>query len=198
MTETETPAPTSATTVEYVPASNPAPKAKWHDTKWKLATAMVVVGLILGGSMGASGNEAAKAEGAKIVADAKDERRSILGSAGEEKDTLAEDVEALRGERKTLTGQVATLKKDLGLLTKQKATSSFEGSGIYMVGTDIRPGTYRAAASPGCYYSVLRKLDGSLDAIISNGNVDGPVVVEVSSAAKGVEVSNCSTFTRVP
>jgi hypothetical protein len=196
MTETELPpTPTHNTGTVVIPP--PRPVTKWHDAKWKLVAVAVVIGMILGGGMASSGSEEAKAEADRIVADAKDKRRDILGSAGEEKDTLAGDVESLRGERSAIAAQVAKLKKDLGILKRQKATSTFEGSGIYMVGTDIRPGTYRAAASSGCYYAVLRKLDGSIDAIMSNNNVSGPVVIEVPSSAKGVEVSNCATFTRV-
>lgn len=193
MSVDQSPAPTA-------PATQPAsePKRKWHDTKWKLIAACVLGGLLLGVSMASGDRTAAKEESKRIVADAKERRADILGDAGKEKDTLTEDVETLRDEKAALSKQVAALQKELGMLKRTKATSTFEGSGIYMVGSDIKPGTYRAAASPGCYYAVLRALDGSLDNIIANGNVDGPVVIEVPSSAKGVEVQRCSTFTRVP
>jgi len=182
--------------IDQAPPLAPA-KAKWHDTKWKLAAAAAAVGIVVGFGMGAGDAQDSQAEHKRIVAAAKKERAEILGGAGREKDTLESDLEALRSEHSEIEPQVAKLRNDLGSLKKQKAKRTFSGEGIYMVGADIAPGTYRAAASVGCYYAVLRDLQGNLGSIIANGNVDGPVVIEVPSNAKGVEVSNCSSFTRV-
>lgn len=180
--------------------TTPATKANgsWHDTKWKLLVVSVAVGFIIGAGSMSGDRAAAESDSKRIVAEAKSERAKILGSAGEEKDSLASDVSNLRGEKKALTADVKKLRGEFAALTKRKAASTFEGNGMYLVGTDVAPGTYRAAASPGCYYAVLANLSGAGNDIITNGNVDGPVVFTVPSSAKGVEVSRCATFTRVP
>lgn len=196
------------TATTHTPEADAKRPSKWHDSKGKLAAVAAIAGLILGSVMFAGDKSAAEAdskrmiasakkERASIIADAKEEREEMLGEAGEEKDTLAEDVAKLRKEKAALAPQVATLRTQLGSLKKQKAQRTFEGNGIYMVGADITPGTYRAAASPGCYYAVLANLSGTGNDIIANGNVDGPVVIQVPSSAKGVEVTRCGTFTRV-
>lgn len=77
--------------------------------------------------------------------------------------------------------------------------ASFGGEGTFLVGTDIRPGTYRApaASSGNCYWERMRDLTGSMNSTIANDNTSGPVLITVKSTDKAVKVSGCSTFTRV-
>src|SRR3712207_7413905 len=47
---------------------------------------------------------------------------------------------------------------------------SFEGEGVYRVGEDIAPGTYRQAGGAGpCFWSRLAELTGKTDARIDSG-----------------------------
>lgn len=75
------------------------------------------------------------------------------------------------------------------------AANTIPGDGVYQVGSDIQPGTYKAAASPGCYYARLSSLDTS--DIIDNNNVDGPVVIQVGVSDAALELSGCSDFHKV-
>lgn len=58
--------------------------------------------------------------------------------------------------------------------------------GTYLVGREIRPGTYRTPAgsdtSGGCYWSRLRNVAGDDDAILVNEFLQGQIYVEVSSS----------------
>lgn len=108
-----------------------------------------------------------------------------------EKGKLSDERAKVARERKRyrrLQGQVS------GARTKI-AKSTFSGDGTYVVGDDVEPGTYRAAASSGCYWARLRSLDTS--DIIDNNNADGPVVVEILPSDKAIEVARCSTFHKV-
>ena len=64
------------------------------------------------------------------------------------------------------------------------------GAGTYLVGEDIKAGTYRTtvpADEINCYWARLRDLDGSLNSTIDNGNLrtgaKGVVVIKRSDKA---------------
>lgn len=187
----------------YIPPPK-QPSTAWYATPWKLALVAGIVAFIVGAMIGGGGASSIKAENTAqvkkakrdskaMMVDAEKERAEILGSAGTEKDTLTADVAKLAAEKAKLAPQVVALKKELGKLTSEKKSSTFEGSGQYLIGSDIKPGTYKADASPGCYYAVM----GKGDQIVSNNNVDGPVVLDVpASGGMYVEVSGCATFRR--
>ncbi len=71
------------------------------------------------------------------------------------------------------------------------------GDGIFQVGTDIQPGTYRTRnPSPGCYYARLSGFGGSVGDIIANDNTDYPAIVTIEPGDKGFESQNCDTWTK--
>ncbi len=86
-----------------------------------------------------------------------------------------------------------TWTKDLSQITKSKTTFD---DGMYIVGTDITPGTYKNTGVQGCYYARLRNFSGSLDAIIANNNVDSTAIVTIASSDKGFESNGCGTWTK--
>jgi hypothetical protein len=65
------------------------------------------------------------------------------------------------------------------------------------VNKEIKPGTYRAAASPGCYWEREASLSGGIESIADNDNADGPVIVAISSADAAFKASDCATFHRI-
>jgi hypothetical protein len=73
--------------------------------------------------------------------------------------------------------------------------NTFQGTGTFLVGSDIKPGTYRAATSPGCYWARLWSLDTS--DIIDNDNADGPVVVQILPSDKAFKASGCASFHKI-
>lgn len=76
----------------------------------------------------------------------------------------------------------------------QAAKNTISGTGTYIVGSDIQPGTYRAAAQPGCYWARLSSLNTS--DIIDNDNADGPVVVQIQGSDKAFKANGCADFHR--
>ena len=70
-----------------------------------------------------------------------------------------------------------------------RAASTF-GNGTHLVGSDIRPGTYRAAATGlgGCYWSRLAGLRGDLNDILANN------IVQEGSANRAIESLRCQSI----
>ncbi|MFN6544476.1 hypothetical protein [Mycolicibacterium nivoides] len=71
------------------------------------------------------------------------------------------------------------------------------GDGLYLVGSEIQPGTYRTAGAEGCYYAALRGLSGGNSDIRTNQNTDGPAVVEILSSDVGFQVKRCAEWRRL-
>lgn len=84
--------------------------------------------------------------------------------------------------------------KDLSAITTSK--TSF-GDGMYIVGTDMQPGTYKSSGQSGCYYARLRGFGSTTDDIIANENTDSPAIVTIAATDKGFESTSCGTWTKV-
>jgi len=79
--------------------------------------------------------------------------------------------------------------------------SSIPGDGTYLVGTDVKAGTYRSGvpASGNCYWARLSNTDGSGDTagILNNNNSAGPSVVTIQRSDKAFESTGCEAWIRV-
>lgn len=80
--------------------------------------------------------------------------------------------------------------------------NSISGDGTFAVGSQVKPGTYRAVVphdGMGCYYARLKDASGGVDSIISNntGAADSQQIVEISSTDKFFETEGCGTWTKV-
>lgn len=63
------------------------------------------------------------------------------------------------------------------------APTTVEGDGEYLVGEDMKPGTYKTAGPDGmfgCYWERASNASGEFDAIIANGNLEGSGRVTVN------------------
>lgn len=74
-------------------------------------------------------------------------------------------------------------------LGRSCAANTVAVAGMYRVGTDLQPGTYKADASNGCYYARLSSRNSS--DIIDNNTVSGPVVIQVLPNAAALKLSGC-------
>jgi hypothetical protein len=78
--------------------------------------------------------------------------------------------------------------------------TTMSSDGVYVVGTDIKHGTYHTTGAVGgsggdCYYALLSSTNTS--DIIDNNNVTGPATITVGPGVKAVDVSGCNTWTRI-
>jgi len=69
------------------------------------------------------------------------------------------------------------------------------GDGTWRVGPDIPPGTYRTAASSGCYAARLSGFGGTLGEIIANEFSTVSLVVTIDPSDAGFESSGCGSWT---
>lgn len=146
-----------------------------------------VVALVVGVGIGASTrNDSTEL---KTISSLK-AKVSSLSSANASLSKAATGVES---EKATLDAEKATLDAQAAAVK----ANTFDGDGTFIVGTDIQPGTYKADASPGCYWARLSGLGGSVSDIIANDNADGPVVVTISPKDKAFTDARCGSFTKV-
>ena len=72
--------------------------------------------------------------------------------------------------------------------------------GVYIVGTDIAPGTWRSEGDGGfgCYMARLAGFGGTLDEIIANEiSSEGGLVVTIAASDRGFETTACGTWTKI-
>lgn len=70
------------------------------------------------------------------------------------------------------------------------------GDGIWIVGVDIQPGTYRTDASPGwCYAERLSGFGGTLDEITANELSFDPLIVTIKATDAGFSSEDCDLWT---
>jgi TolA-binding protein len=105
---------------------------------------------------------------------------------------------ALRAQQQQVASEQQTLKQELG----QVQASSINADGTYIVGQDVKPGTYHTNGSGNtgandCYYATLNSTNGSLNSIISNGNFDGPETISLSGVY-AFQVNGPCTWVLVP
>lgn len=86
-----------------------------------------------------------------------------------------------------------TWTQDLSRITQ--SMSAFD-DGMYIVGTDIEPGTYRNTGQQGCYWARLSNFNGGLDGIIANDNTDTATIVTIQASDKGFDSNGCGSWTK--
>jgi hypothetical protein len=77
---------------------------------------------------------------------------------------------------------------------KPSAPKTSMGDGMYKVGTDIAPGTYKAKGGEACYWERTKDALHDVDSITANDNVTGQAVVTVSSKDAYFKTADCGTW----
>jgi hypothetical protein len=90
----------------------------------------------------------------------------------------------------------ATITAEWTVTLESAPGKTIPGTGTFLVGEEVTPGTYRAAAHKGCYWERDRDLKGGLNSIIQNDNTDGPVVLLVQRTDKAIKTARCAPFYR--
>ena len=76
--------------------------------------------------------------------------------------------------------------------------SKITGDGMYLVGPELTPGTYRATNSGGdCYWERLANATGSGGNILANGNETGPVVVQILATDYAFSTKRCGEWNKL-
>jgi hypothetical protein len=104
-------------------------------------------------------------------------------------------VTILKTDKGFVSDNCDTWTSDLSTITV--AGNATFGSGDFIVGTDLKPGTYRSAASSGCNWARLKGFGHTLGETIANGTTDNGAVVAISVRDKGFESSGCAAWNKV-
>ncbi len=87
-----------------------------------------------------------------------------------------------------------TWTQDLSAITTDKTTFN---DGIFILGTDIEPGTYKNKGQTGCYYARLSNFTGGMGSILANENTDDPAIITILATDKGFQSNRCGTWEKV-
>jgi hypothetical protein len=79
--------------------------------------------------------------------------------------------------------------------TTSSLTSPF-GDGMFLVGMDISPGTWKSPGGDYCYWARLSGFSGELGHIKANGAGGSNNILTIEPADKGFESSNCGIWTK--
>lgn len=82
-----------------------------------------------------------------------------------------------------------------------KKNGNITDEGTLSVGTDVKPGTYKAtvpADSLGCYWARLKGTSGQLEDIAANDNVNakGKALVTITNKDKAFETHGCGEWVK--
>ncbi|MEV0118373.1 hypothetical protein AB0H77_34875 [Streptomyces sp. NPDC050844] len=105
----------------------------------------------------------------------------------------------------TVTGSVkpeSVPKSSASPSKEEAADDGIPGDGTFVVGTEIKPGTYRTAGPAddvinSCYWARLKSTTGDVGDIIASGDSKGPVTVTISPGDKAFQTTGCKNWKKV-
>ncbi|MEU3733538.1 hypothetical protein AB0E81_29685 [Streptomyces sp. NPDC033538] len=174
----------------YGLAGRPGPGRK----AWLKYGAVALVSLFVGVGIGSSGETGGDtgSEG-ETVADAKAAPRPTVTVT---ETAPAADAEPAPTVTETVTETVTAKPKK----TKEPGpATSFSGEGEYLVGEDIKAGTYKTAGPAdewGCYWERAKDASGEFGSIIANNNLDGTGRVTLNKG-EYFKTNRCQEWKRV-
>jgi hypothetical protein len=167
------------------PPEPPRQESQWWKSRPAIGAATLVLGIVIGSAGGSGQSDTAKASSTPTVtvsmpADGKAPGPAVTVTAP----APAAKTVQVPGPARTVTAAPPGPK------------AAIEEDGTWLVGTDIKPGTYRSSSNADCYWARLKNTSGDLAAILANGN-GGNQVVTVKKTDKAFESARCAPWTKV-
>ncbi|MGW5971248.1 hypothetical protein [Streptomyces sp. NPDC055186] len=159
---------------------------------WLKYGAVALVSLFIGVGIGSSGEGSAASENA--AADTKSAPRptaTVTETAKADGSGGAKPAPTVT-ETETVTAKPKKTKKP-------GPATSFSGEGEYVVGEDIKAGTYKTAGADGdfgCYWERAKDASGEFGSIIANNNLNGPGRVTLNTG-EYFKTNRCQEWKRV-
>jgi hypothetical protein len=126
----------------------------------------------------------------------------LSGFSGETADIIANEIGSGYHVVTIDPRDVGFNSQDCGVWTSDLSqvtdTDTSFGEGTYIVGTDLRPGTYGSPGGDLCYWERLRGFSGETAEIIANDLPSGQAIVTIRQSDKGFRSSGCGTWTLRP
>jgi hypothetical protein len=181
---------------QWQPTSSPTTPPSSAQQKKLVRTILTVVGvvgaLVVGFVVGSVATRASTtATTTTVTAEPTVDYAAVDKRQNDRTSTLDEREKVLNQRKDELDAREAAL------LPKEAAAAAntFGGEGLYVVGQDVNPGTYKTGGPDGssCYYAIKNGTGADSD-IIDNNIVDGPATVTLK-AGQVFETSNCQDWT---
>lgn len=182
------------------------PKTPIYRRKWFVPGVALVVGIIIGAAAGGGGSDAPDTpEAAPGVTPAPTVTIEVEGEAPPAETVTVDPAPDVQASLDALATELDERSADLdareAAISGQEAAieaGTIPGDGVYLVGTDFPPGTYRGNVDSGsCYWARLSGTSGGFEDIIANGNVSGPTVVTIDDGDVAFETTRCGEWTIV-
>jgi hypothetical protein len=138
--------------------------------------------------------ENTRAQAEQDVADARAEAEQQVA---QENAGRQAELDARAAELDAREADVAAREDAVTVLEQQAEDGSLPGSGVFLVGTEVAPGTYRATEPADCYWARLSGLSGDFDEIIANGLGAGSATVTIRASDKAFSSERCGTWQRI-
>ncbi|MFD8200458.1 hypothetical protein [Streptomyces sp. NPDC059701] len=176
--------------VPPVPPNNQAGRPDPRRRAWMKYGAVALVSLFVGVGIGSSGDTGGDG---KATADAKAAPRPTV--------TVTEMAQAAEAEpAPTVTETVTeTVTAEPAETEEPGPTTSFSGDGEYLVGEDVKAGTYKTAGPEdefGCYWERAKDASGEFGSIIANNNLQGTGRVTLNKG-EYFKTNRCQEWKRV-
>ncbi|MFF7216671.1 hypothetical protein ACFZAU_40125 [Streptomyces sp. NPDC008238] len=178
--------PTQPTWGQVPPVTPPATKPSRRKA-WFTHGAVAVVALGLGAGIGGGGGSGPVAESRRPAPAVTVTKTAEAAEAAAPKPAV------------TVTAKAPAKPKPT---KKPGPPSTVDGDGQYLVGEDIKAGTYKTAGPQdddfglGCYWARLKNASGEFDAIIANDNITGQARVTVHKG-EYFETKGCNKWEKV-
>ncbi|MEV6662025.1 hypothetical protein [Streptomyces nigra] len=156
--------------------------------RWLKYGAVALVSLFIGVGIG---NSDGSAESGKRTAASKTEPRPTV--------TVTKTAEAGTPEPAPTVTETVKVTVKPKKTKKPGPAASFSGEGEYLVGEDIKAGTYKTAGPEGgfgCYWERAKDSSGEFGSIISNNNLNGPGRVTLNKG-EYFKTNRCQKWERV-
>lgn len=121
------------------------------------------------------------------------DRRAELDQREEEMDQRGSELDERDEELQSLATELEERDEELTTAEHEIEENTIPGSGVYLVGEDIKPGTYRSDGSQ-CYWARLSGTSGEFEHIIANDNVEGTAYVTIAASDVAFETSRCGEW----
>lgn len=203
-----------------IPPTPPKSKPAWWKARWVPIVGVGVLALIVGTAIGSSGSSTKTAAPKTVTVTAPplpavtsvkpataDEQAAIDAKNREADAKVAAAQPAIDAKNQQADARSAALdQREAAVAAREKAVGATEatiaantipGDGTFLVGKDVKPGTYRTTGpkSRSCYWQ--RSGDASGTNIIANDILSGPGVVDIRSSDVSFKTSGCANWTLV-
>ena len=125
-----------------------------------------------------------------------DERESGLNDREENLDAQASTLEENQEELEEAQAAVDEREEAITEAEEAVAENTISGSGTFIVGEDIEPGTYRTDGTSYCYWERLSGLSGEFHDIITNEFSEGTSYVTIAESDMAFSSQSCGEWVR--